>query len=200
MNHGALDIFKEYLQTHTAITDAQFDQLRPELLARRYEKGQLLGRPGDTEGYGYFVAAGLLRSYTIDGRDKEHILQFAPEHWWMADRDNLYFRQPATLYIEVIEEAEVVLMKKDFLDRAQEACKDMARFNVLLLHNFIRFQQRRISQLLGATAEERYLDFITLYPNVLLRVPQHMVASYLGITPESLSRVRRELAERHRSK
>ena len=78
-----------------------------------------------------------------------------------------------------------------------EQNKSFLKFNNKLLHNHIRHLQKRITQLLSATAEERYLDFIKIYPDILLRVPQSMVASYLGITPESLSRVRKDLAVQH---
>ncbi|HUS03624.1 MAG TPA: hypothetical protein VMY77_17910, partial [Chitinophagaceae bacterium] len=90
-----------------------------------------------------------------------------------------------------------VFINKEFNEKAEKIIPGFNSFSIMILHNFIRFMQKRISLLLGATAEQRYLDFIELYPSLTLRVPQWMIASYLGITPESLSRVRKELATKN---
>lgn len=189
--------FKQYLQAHTPISDEQFDALSREVTVRAYPKGRILVRPGDDAVQGFFVSKGLLRSYTIDAKGKEHIIQFAPENWWLADRGSMYFGEPAAYFMDVVEDAELVVVNRNFLERAQEICPAFASYNIQLLHNAARHMQQRIAQLLAATAEERYLAFIQLYPNLMLRVPQLMVASYLGITPETLSRVRRELARKN---
>jgi CRP-like cAMP-binding protein len=90
-----------------------------------------------------------------------------------------------------------VIVKQDFFSSIQHIVPEILELNILMLHNAIRFMQKRINMLLSATAEERYLNFIMLYPNLTIRVPQWMIASYLGITPESLSRVRKDLAHKH---
>ena len=99
--------------------------------------------------------------------------------------------------IHAIEDSDVVIVKKDFFPAIKNIVPEILELNILMLHNSIRFMQKRLNTLLSATAEERYLDFIKLYPNLTLRVPQWMIASYLGITPESLSRVRKDLAKKH---
>ncbi|MFT3826746.1 MAG: Crp/Fnr family transcriptional regulator [Chitinophagaceae bacterium] len=194
-----LNNFKNYLQQHTPISDEQFEQLSHQVSVRSYDKGRILTHPGDTATTvsGYFVTQGLLRAYTTDEKGREHIIQFAPENWWIGDRSSMYFNEPATFYIDVVEDAEVVIVNRGFMEQAQTICPEFVRFNISLLHNSIRYMQHRISLLLAAPAEERYLSFVQLYPNVMLRVPQLMVASYLGITPESLSRVRKELARKN---
>ncbi len=191
--------FKGYLQKQAHISDEQFTALTAKwnLGSSSYPKGKVLLKPGGYSGKMYFVTKGILRAYMVSNNGKEHIIQFAPENWWIGDRNSAYFNEPATYYIDVIEEAEVVALEKGFLEEAQVICPDFTRLNTFLLHNNIRHLQNRICLLLGATAEERYLDFIELYPNLTLRVSQIMIASYLGITPESLSRVRRELAAKH---
>jgi CRP-like cAMP-binding protein len=145
----------------------------------------------------FFVEKGLLRLYTIDDLGKEHVIQFAPENWIVSDRSSAYFNQPSDFYIDVVEDSEVVFLDKVFMDKASEQDLNFRHYFEKLLHNHIRHIQRRVSLLLGATAEQRYMDFIKLYPDLMLRVPQWMIASYLGITPESLSRVRKELAKKH---
>ena len=192
-----LDHFKKYIQEKTKIPDEQFDLISSALLSKKIKKDSILLREGDVCSQVFFVSKGLLRAYTIDNLDKEHIIQFGPEDSWVSDRNSFYFNLPAMFYIDAIEDSEVVFINKDFYEKAEEIIPGFNSFSVMILHNFIRFMQKRISLLLGATAEQRYLDFIELYPNLTLRVPQWMIASYLGITPESLSRVRKELATKN---
>lgn len=154
-------------------------------------------RAGEYCHYTYLVQKGLLRYYSIDNKGKEHILQFAPEKWFVTDRDSLFFHQSSQYFIQALEDSEVVMLDETLIGSFCEANTQFIDFNSRLLHNHIRQLQDRVNQLLSYTAEERYLDFIRLYPNMLLRVPQAMIASYLGITPESLSRVRKDLVERN---
>lgn len=137
-----------------------------------------------------------MRSYTVDNAGKEHVIQFAPENWWLSDRNSFLFNEPSLFFIDAIEDTEIVVLTHSFFDIAA-GITGFNEFNTRALHNQVRQHQQRISLLIGATAEERYIDFIERYPNLLLRVPQWMIASYLGITPESLSRVRKELARRN---
>ncbi|GAA4786980.1 Crp/Fnr family transcriptional regulator [Olivibacter ginsenosidimutans] len=192
-----MQVFKNYLQQHSPLTEEQFNLLKGELTAKTYPKGKMLLHEGSKTNIFYFVCTGLLRAYTLDNQGKEHTIQFAPEHWWIGDRNSVYFHEPALFNIDVLEDTEVVLVTPDFLEQAQTICPDFRKYNELLLHNNIRHMQCRINQLLAATAEERYLDFIHLYPNLTLRISQMMIASYLGITAESLSRVRKGLAKKH---
>ena len=189
--------FKKYIQDKIKITDEQFDLISVELVPKKIKKDTLLLRQGDVCSQVFFVSKGLLRAYTIDSFDKEHIIQFGPEDSWVSDRNSFYFNLPAMFYVDAIEDCEVVYINKEFYEKAEKIIPGFNSFTVMILHNSIRFMQRRISLLLGATAEQRYLDFIELYPNLTLRVPQWMIASYLGITPESLSRVRKELATKN---
>lgn len=192
-----MQAFENYLKHHTPITGEQFTVLKQELKEKNYPKGRILLHEGESTNVSYFVCKGLLRAYTLDNQGKEHTIQFAPENWWLGDRNSFYFKEPAAFNIDVLEDSEVVIVSKNFLDSAMELCPDFGKYNVYLLHNSIRYMQRRINQLLAASAEERYLDFIRLYPKLTLRISQIMIASYLGITPESLSRVRKELARRN---
>lgn len=192
-----LDKFANYLKNRLAITQAQAEEAVSCLKIKQIKKGQILLSPGDLKSEAYFVNSGLLRYFSIDEKGKEHIIQFAPEDWMLSDRDTSVFGDPAVFYIDAIEDAEVVVVKKDFFPAIKNIVPEILELNVRMLHNSIRFMQKRLNMLLSATAEQRYLDFIKLYPNLTLRVPQWMIASYLGITPESLSRVRKDLAKKH---
>ena len=192
-----LEELKKYISKKITISDEQFEQVASNLVSRKIKKDTLLLKQGDVCSQVFFTAKGLLRAYTLDNAEKEHIIQFGPEDSWVADRNSFYFHEPSMFFVDAIEDSEVIYIGQDFYTNAEKIIPGFNAFNVMALHNSIRFMQRRINLLLSATAEQRYLDFIELYPNLTLRVPQWMIASYLGITPESLSRVRKELASRN---
>lgn len=186
--------FISYLVKTVGLSESEAEQLSLPLKRMHYEKGSILLKKGDVCKHSFFVEKGLLRSYMLDESGKEHVIQFAPENWFIVDRSSVYFNDSSESYIEAIEDTNVVFIAEDFMCHAAEVSSIFGRYNDKLLHNHIRQMQKRINLLLGATAEKRYLSFIEMYPDLLLRVPQWMIASYLGITPESLSRVRKELA------
>lgn len=188
------DGFESYLSNTVGIPHEEIGLITINLRKESFPKGSLLLRSGELCQNLFFVEKGLLRAYMLDESGKEHVIQFAPEKWFIVDRSSVYFNDPSDSFIEAIEDTKVVFLDEDFMRRATEGSGTFARFNEKLLHNHIRQMQKRIHLLLGATAEKRYLEFIKMYPDLLLRVPQWMIASYLGITPESLSRVRKELA------
>ena len=192
-----LDSFKTYFQSKANLTDEQFASITHKLQFKKVVKGSILLHQGDICHFSFFVSKGLLRSYAIDETGKEHIIQFGPENWIISDRSSSYFNEPSELFIDAIEETEIVFIDKNFIDAVSDISVSFREQNNIALHNHIRQLQKRVNLLLGATAEQRYLDFITIYPNLTLRIPQWMIASYLGITPETLSRVRKELARRN---
>ena len=145
----------------------------------------------------FYVEKGLLRYYSIDEKGKEHIIQFAPEGWFVGDRESIFFNRPSQFFIQALEDSDLIMINEHFINDLSKSNPQFAAFNNKLLHNHIRQLQHRINMLLSSTAEQRYLDFIKIYPDILLRVPQTQVASYLGITPEGLSRVRKDMAERN---
>lgn len=189
--------FYSYLVNTAGMTDDEAENVSSGLKRLKFQKGDILLKRGVICQHSFFVENGLLRSYMLDESGKEHLIQFAPENWFIVDRSSVYFNDASESYIEAIEDTEVVLIGEDFFCKANETSEAFSKFNDKLLHNHIRHMQQRINLLLGATAENRYLSFIKTYPDLLLRVPQWMIASYLGITPESLSRVRKELAHKN---
>lgn len=164
---------------------------------RVFKKDQFLLREGERCKHTFYVERGLLRQYSIDEKGKEHILNFGPENWFIGDRASVFFNEDSDYFIQAVEDTQVVLINEDTIDLLTQKIPTFADFNTRLLHNHIRQLQKRVNQLLSVEAEERYLEFVKMYPDILLRVPQIMVASYLGITPESLSRVRKGLADKN---
>jgi CRP-like cAMP-binding protein len=189
--------FKIYLQEKAGVTEQQFAALSAVVKTKTVAKGTYLLKKGEVCHHAFFIENGLTRSYTIDSGGKEHIIQFAPEFWFISDRSSIYFNEPSEYYIEAIEDSTVILVDQEFIAMASEISASYRMYNERTLQNHIRHLQNRINLLLSATAEQRYLAFVKLYPSLMLRVPQWMIASYLGITPESLSRVRKELANKN---
>lgn len=164
---------------------------------KKVSKHEMLLQEGEVCRNTFFVEKGLLRMYSIDKNGKEHVIQFAPENWLIGDRSSLYFNEKSRYYIEAVEDSEVLFLQPDFFSKLLEEFPNSIEKNDLIIQKHVKSLQDRINSLLGETAEERYLKFIKMYPDLLLRVPQWMIASYLGITPESLSRVRKELAKKN---
>lgn len=143
------------------------------------KKGQVLQRKGDLNSKVYQVESGLLRSYSIDEKGKEHIYMFAPEKWIIAD--GVSPQKPCELFIDALEDSVIIQREKDV--------KSIKATQKLI--NRLETLQQRIIMLMSASAIERYEHFIETYPEIVQRVPQKMIASYLGITPEALSTAKR---------
>ncbi len=189
--------FTTYLSSNIEVLESSTKELLSQCSRLSVSKGEYLLREGESNSRSYFVEMGLLRQFSIDEKGKEHILQFAPENWFLANRESQYLDRPSSYFIDAIEDTSVLIIEKSLIDTLKESNPQFAQFNSMLLHRHIATLQKRVTQLQSNSARERYLDFIQMYPDVLLRVPQTYVASYLGIAPESLSRVRKELAEEH---
>lgn len=186
--------FNRYLKNDAGVTEEQFKQVEKLIKRKNLEQKEILLNKGQICKNFFYVEEGLLRFYSIDKKDKEHILEFAPEKWLVLDRASYYFDEPSEFYIDAIEQTTVVVLDEEFINIASEISPQFRKYNERILQNHIRHLQNRIHLLIGANAKERYLNFLEKYPDLTLRVPQWMIASFLGITPESLSRVRRELS------
>lgn len=190
-------ILKTFLTSNLNIDEKEIISIVENCTVKKVKKEEFLLRSGEHCKHTFFVESGLLRQFSIDQKGKEHILSFAPENWFVTDRESAFFNKPSAYFIQALENSEVVLIDENFVKLLSKKVENFTDFNNKLLHNHIRHLQNRINLLLSAVAEDRYLEFIKMYPDILLRVPQTMVASYLGITPESLSRVRKELASKN---
>jgi len=186
-----------FLTSNIDLKEAFLQLLFNACQVKQVNKGDYLLQPGETCTHSFFVKKGLLRQFSLDAKGKEHVLQFAPENWFMSDRDSVFFHEPAAYYIQALENTSVFLIDEPFLTNLAHKDPQFLDFNLNLLHKHIRQLHKRVQLLLSATAEERYLDFVHMYPDLMLRVPQIQIASYLGITPESLSRVRSDLAKKN---
>jgi CRP-like cAMP-binding protein len=167
-----------------------------QLPEKRVEKGEILLHQGDRAAYAYLVIEGCLRSYVTDAQGKEHILQFSPEGWIAADLKSLVRKVPAVHGIDALEPTRVALIEEASAAMMDEGDPEWMAAQLKGLRNRIIVLTDRIAHLLASDAETRYLDFIETYPSLVQRLPQKLIASYLGITPESLSRVRKQLVSK----
>ena len=183
---------RAYIERKTQLTEEQYDLMRSLFIPKKMKKGEFLHRSGEIAKYGAFVVQGCLRSYVIDVRGKEHIVLFAPEEWWIGDMHSGLHKVPSQYFIDAIEPSEVLLIDLPSHQKIIEAVPAYAAQYQLGLQKHMASKDKRIVASLSTSAEDRYLDFLKTYPSIALRVPQHMLASYLGITPETLSRLRKQ--------
>ena len=155
---------------------------------KEIKRKELLQRKGDTHSKAYFVKKGLLKSYVLDEKGKEHIFMFAPENWIVTDINSVTNYGETELFIQAIEDSEVEIIQGEaFMKLTHELHSNrQAEVRKLLKRNAVL--QKRIISLLSKSAIERYEDFIATYPGIVQRVPQKLIASYLGITPQALSK------------
>lgn len=178
------------------ITESEFDFCKTLFQPKKLRKKRFLLEEGDVCKYTAFVEKGLLRSYSIDDRGNEHILQFALEGWWMSDLYSFFTHEPSSLNMEALEDSELLLISQPSWEVMLEKIPALERYFRILVQNNLIATQKRLMCSLSETAEEKYTKLLQDFPDMVQRVPQHMIASYIGISRETLSRIRGQLAGR----
>ncbi len=190
------EIFFQTLKSKVPFSEEELAVVKNYLMPKKLRKKQYLLQEGDVCKIIAFVEKGALRSYSIDEKGVERIIQFALEEWTISDLFSFLTAEPATYNIDALEDSELVLINKD---AHEELLKILPKYET-----WIRIQitgayiamQRRLTSIISLSLEERYASFTSLYPDIVQRVPQHMIASYMGLTPETLSRVRRKMTRK----
>lgn len=176
------------------LTEEEKQLCRSFFTPKKLRKRQYILQEGDVAKYVTFVEKGLLRSYTVDDKGTEHIMQFAFEGWWISDHFSFLTGEPSIYNIDALEDSELLLLSKQSEEQMLQRIPKFERYFRILLQNSLIATQRRLIGSLSQTAEERYTDLFVSCPTIPQRVPQHMMASFLGITPETLSRIRKQMA------
>ena len=159
---------------------------------RKFQKGEVLIRQGQVVKNTYFVTDGCLRSYCLDKNGKEHTLQFAIKDWWISDFIAIYNNEFATLSVECIKDSSVIEFNANDLDEIHSLFPEFEAFQRKNLERHVVSLHKRILNQLQLTAAEQYDLFLELYPDIEQYTPNYHIASYLGITQQSLSRIRAE--------
>jgi len=194
MVSSIFELFRNYFESRFPLSDEEFAFAQTLFIPKELKKGDFILREGEIAKTGAFVAKGCLRSYSIDQKGKEHILQFAAEDWWISNMDSMMSQQPSTYFIDAIEDSEVLLIDRPSFQKMMEQVPSFANSFRVGMQKRNDSKDKRIISALSSTAEERYHQFLGSYPGLSQRIPQHMLASYLGVTPETVSRIRRSLS------
>jgi CRP-like cAMP-binding protein len=185
----------EYFSKLLSLDSEEIEAVKTKFIERSIKRRQFILQEGDICKLNTFVVEGCFRMYFVDEKGKEHNIQFAVENWWIGDIGSFHSGEASKLYIEAIENSIILQIKKqDQLELFVNHPKFNRIFRVIT-ENALVACQRRVLQNIGSTAEERYLDFLERYPQLFNRISNVQIASYLGVTPEFLSTIRKKIAK-----
>jgi CRP-like cAMP-binding protein len=182
--------FETYLTSRAAFSEDDFDLIRSLSTEKKVRRKQFLLAEGEICRYKIFVCKGLLRNYRVREDGTEHIVRFVAENEWTTEPESYNSQTPTEYNIEALEDTEVIVWTHETLSKIVAAVPAFRSFLVQLQAQSLGAIQNHIFKQVSYTAEEKYLDFINSYPNVFGRVPLEMVASYLGLSRKTLTRVR----------
>ena len=190
------EAFENYLKEKADLDAEEISAIRAVSIEKKIRKRQYLLQEGDVCHYDCFIVKGCLRTYKVDNNGVDHILRFAVENWWISDRESYHSGNPSKCNIDALENCEIILIDKpDFILLLNTIPKFKNFVDILLAKSYNAIQDR-IMDAISYSIEERYHNFITQFPNIFYRVPLHMIASYLGVSRETLSRVRSQSAKK----
>ena len=190
------DAFEHYLKEKANLTAVEIDAVRAVSVEKKIRKRHYLLQEGDVCHYNCFIVNGCLRLYRVGEDGTEHILRFGIENWWISDRESYNTGNPSKSNIDALENSDLVLIDKPDFVQLTTTIPSFKKFIDELTARSFDASQNRIMRTISYTAEERYQDFIATFPAIFQRVPLHMVASYLGVSRETLSRIRSQFAHK----
>lgn len=189
------DALIDYFQKLLPLAEEEMTIVKEVFVERKVKRRQFILQAGDVCKHNTFVVEGCLKMYRVDAQAKEHNLQFAIENGWIGDIGSFHSEEPSQLYIEAIENSVILQINKaDLLKLYVDYPKFNRIFRVLVENAFVNLQNRLL-QNFSTTAEERYLDFLKKHPELFNRISNVQIASYLGVTPEFLSTIRKRLVK-----
>ena len=186
----------ESIRQKVSLGDKDLEMLRLCFIPKKVRKRQYVLNAGDVCQYITFVEKGLLRSFTVDDEGYEHVVQFASEGWWISDVGSFVSGKDALYNIEALEDSELLHLTRQAMDELLQKLPVMERFFRILMQNNIIALQRRVIAYMSLSAEEKYLKLMEVAPDIMNRASQQHIASYLSLTPETLSRIRKKVSER----
>ncbi|MBC9915478.1 Crp/Fnr family transcriptional regulator [Chitinophaga varians] len=182
---------KKYFSRYALLSEAELNMLVSVMEYKPYERREHLLEQGAVCRYKYFILKGLVRSYYIDNTGKEKITLFAIENWWVTQMESFVHESPSRLYIQAIEPTETARVRKEDLEALYVSAPKFERIFRIIVQNMLIAIQRRNDFYMQMGAKDRYLNLVQRFPGFAQRVPQYMLASYLDISPEHLSTIRK---------
>ena len=188
-----MNLIIQNISKHISLTQEEEFLLLSKTQILNYKAKTIIFHSGEICKHSYFVNHGLLRSFNINDSIVEHVLHFACEGWWIGDMYSLISQKPGNLFIEVLEDAEVVLLSKENQEQLFIEIPKLERFFRILTENSLVSNQERLMDNLSLSAEERFEKFCKKYPSLIQKVPQKQIASYIGVTPEFFSKMKSKM-------
>ncbi|KQX03886.1 Crp/Fnr family transcriptional regulator [Flavobacterium sp. Root420] len=186
----------ENIAKHVSLTPEEQALFLSKLETNTYKTKTILLNAGEVCKHSYFVNSGILRSFNINDNIVEHVLSFACQGWWMSDMYSFFSQKPGQLFIEVLEDAEVVSLSKENQEQLYLDIPKLERFFRILIENSLVANQQRLMDNLSLPAEERFEKFTTKYGTLVHKVPQKQIASFIGVTPEFFSKMKARLLKK----
>lgn len=184
------------ISKHISLTPEEEALFLSKTETRHYKSKTLVLNAGEICKHSYFVNSGLLRSFNINDNIVEHVMSFACEGWWIGDMYSLLSQKPGNLFIEVMEDSEVVLLSRENQEELYIQIPKLERFFRILIQNSLVANQERLMDNLSLTAEERFEKFCLKYPDLIQKVPQKQIASFIGVTPEFFSKMKARMLKK----
>ena len=179
-------------RTVTLSTEAETD-LAGIAQTERIKKRQFIDQPGYVSIYRNYVVSGAFRSFFLDDDGKEHTVQIAVDDWFVSDFYSYITKSPATLFVEALEDSVILRMSYERIEPLCAKHHSLSEYFRITTEKAFAYARNRALSNISKTAEERYKEFLSMYPSIVRRVPQRIIASYLGMTPEFLSKIRKSL-------
>jgi CRP-like cAMP-binding protein len=195
-----MQTFRTYIDSGISapVSDADFAHICAAFTPKQLRKRAFLLRAGEVCKHFAFVLTGALRMYSVDDKGTEHVLSLGVENWWVGDRESCVLLTPSRFYIDALEDANLLLITHAHMQELIRTVPAMAELMRGLDQRHEIATRKRLEAAISSTAEERYLAFLVQHPSYVQRFPQHLIASYLGILPETLSRIRTKLLQAQR--
>jgi CRP-like cAMP-binding protein len=191
-----IEVLFQHIQEKVSLSDLDKEAIETFFIPKKLRKRQYLLQEGDVCKHLTFIAKGLLRTYNVDDKGDEHMSVFGWEGWWLSDFNSFLSGEPAVFNVDAIEDSELLLISRENYEALTLAVPVMDRYFRILYQNSIVTKERRLMSSITHSAEEKYVKLAESNPKMIERVPQNLIASYLGIAPETLSRIKKSLALR----
>lgn len=188
-----MELLFKNLERHVSLNDKDKNLLTETFHPKKYKRKQFLLESGDVCRYTYFVTKGCIRTYYTDKEGEEHVISFSIEDWWTGDIASFSTGEPSVFSIDTLEDSEVLVADKAGMEKLYRDIPQLEKYFRIIFQNALAAQFQRITNTNSFTAEERYIAFQKKYPQFVMRIPQKYLASYLGITPEFLSKLKKQL-------